>query len=250
MALEPARRQKESPFQPNRRPARAQDALSLVLVRVRRRSLRQTQLRLAPKVRVRRRFTSPLSAAAAKPAGRRAAATGEALGRPALQPRPGVHGGSRPPGLTARWQGISTNTSRAWEKVRCSPQTQPPVTPTLDEAGRRCHLSPATKWAADLCGFWMRARTPKSIVESRLPKLGRVAWQEQRGLLHTPGSGCAATHLHHRAVRPGGRPPARDPGRGGRAGRPGTSPVVAARLPADSRRRPDEGEVKRRRTRT
>jgi hypothetical protein len=149
-----------------------------------------------------------------------------------------------------RRQGISTNTSRAQEKVRRSPQTQPPVTPTLDEAGRRCHLSPATKWAADWCGLWMRARTLKSIVELRPPKSGRAARQEQRGLLHAPGSGCAAARLHHRAVRPGGRPPPRAPGRGGRAGQPGASPVAATRLPADSWRRPDEGEVKRRRTRT
>uniref|UniRef100_A0A0E0A9A3 Uncharacterized protein n=1 Tax=Oryza glumipatula TaxID=40148 RepID=A0A0E0A9A3_9ORYZ len=37
---------KKSPFRPNRKPARAQDALSLALVRVRRRSLRWIQLRL------------------------------------------------------------------------------------------------------------------------------------------------------------------------------------------------------------
>ncbi|EEC69474.1 hypothetical protein OsI_38674 [Oryza sativa Indica Group] len=84
------------------------------------------------------------------------------------------------------------------------------------------------KWAADQCGLWMRARTLKSIVESRPPKSGRAARQEQRGLLHGPGSGCAAARLHHRAVRPGGRPPPCAPGHGERAGRPGASPVAAA----------------------
>ncbi|EAZ38537.1 hypothetical protein OsJ_22925 [Oryza sativa Japonica Group] len=102
------------------------------------------------------------------------------------------------------------------------------------------------KWAADQCGLWMRARTLKSIVESRPPKSGRAARQEQRGLLHGLSSGCAAARLHHRAVRPGGRPPPRAPGHGERAGRPGTSPVAATHLPAGSRRRPDEGEIRER----
>uniref|UniRef100_A0A0E0QXG8 Uncharacterized protein n=1 Tax=Oryza rufipogon TaxID=4529 RepID=A0A0E0QXG8_ORYRU len=179
-----------------------------------------------------------------------AATRGEALGRqgPTLPPRPGARGGGQPLGLTARWRrraaaqpepdawrrgchgkvaqdqdvyGIMDLMGRlmggAWEEVRRSPQTQPPVTPTLDEDGRWCHLSPATKWAADRCGLWMQARTLKSIVESRPPKSGRAARQEQRSLLHALDSGWWAVHLHQHIIRPGGRPPPRAPGRGGLA---------------------------------
>ncbi|KAF2952086.1 hypothetical protein DAI22_01g309200 [Oryza sativa Japonica Group] len=87
-----------------------------------------------PQVRVRRRFTSPSSGRRRESAGRRAAATGEVLGRPALPPRPGSRGGGRPPGLTTRWcRWVAAQPEPGvWRRPRCSCHATRPDFGSLD----------------------------------------------------------------------------------------------------------------------